>query len=253
MQLQHQPFVVLDIETTGLDPLFDQPVEIAAVRIVGGQVQAAFATLIDPIIPVPAQASGVHHITDSDVKGQPTPAQARAAVLGIVHEGDVLVAHNAEFDRSFMRALDRWRWLCTMRMAKHLWPHAPDFKNQTLRYFLKVELPALDVQSHRGMPDVLATAGILACGLETYLAKGGADDTHALLEFVAAPLRVERMPFGQHKGKLLGDVAADYLQWALTGAEVVRKDADLRASLEAELASRKRAMPPPAAPQLGAA
>lgn len=239
MRLSEQPFVVIDVETTGLDPLFDQPVELAAVRMVGGCIEASFASLVDPIIAIPAQASGVHHITDADVKGQPTPAQARAAMLGLVREGDVIVAHNALFDRSFMRALERWSWLCTMRMAKHLWPHAPDFKNQTLRYFLNVALPRLDVQSHRSMPDVLATAGILASGLETYLAQGGPDDTKTLLEFVASPLRIERMPFGQHRGKLLAQVEIDYLQWALTGAEVVCKDADLRASIEGELGRRQ--------------
>lgn len=239
MRLCEQPFVIVDVETTGLDPMFDQPVELAAVRMVGGRIEASFASLVDPIIAIPAQASGVHHITDADVRGQPTPAQARAAILGLVREGDVIVAHNADFDRSFMRGLERWSWLCTMRMAKHLWPHAPDFKNQTLRYFLKVELPRLDVQSHRSVPDVLATAGILARGLETYLAQGEPDDTKALLEFVAAPLRVERMPFGQHRGRLLTDVDADYLQWALNSAEVVRKDTDLRASIEGELSRRQ--------------
>ena len=241
MTLHEQTFVVVDVETTGLDPLIDQPVEICAARVVDGRIEATYATLVNPGIPIRPDASAIHHLTDELVASGLTPADARAGLGAFIAPGSILVAHNASFDSAFLSRISAAPWLCTMRLAKHLWPAAPNYSNQTLRYYLKATLPALDVQAHRAMPDVLATTALLARGIETYLARGETDDSAALLDFVRAPLRIERMPFGQHKGKALAEVDSDYLRWAINEAQAVRKDADLRASLEAELLSRARA------------
>jgi len=242
--LNEQPFVVVDVETTGLDPLIDQPVEICAARVIGGRVESTFATLVNPGIPIRPDASAIHHLTDDDVAGGLPPIQARAQLARFIAPGDVLVAHNASFDRSFLAGVSAAPWLCTLRMAKHLWPDAPNHSNQTLRYYLKVRMPTFEAQAHRGMPDVFATSSILDQGIKAYLSAGGVDEAVAFVAFVNAPLRIECMPFGQHKGKSLAEVDTDYLRWAASEAEAVRKDADLRSALHAELARRERRITP---------
>ncbi len=64
-------FIAFDLETTGTVPGVDQIVEIGAVRFIDGQPEAIFATLIDPLRPIPPGASAVNGISDDMVRGKP--------------------------------------------------------------------------------------------------------------------------------------------------------------------------------------
>lgn len=100
------PIVVMDVETCGLDPEKHGVVEFAAVRFEMGMPVKRFGTLVDPCMPIPAEASEIHGIKDEDVDGKPTLAQAiiEAAPLLV---GAYPAAYNASFDRSFiLPALD---------------------------------------------------------------------------------------------------------------------------------------------------
>lgn len=103
--------LAIDVETTGLDPTRDAVVELAAVGIridpATGQYDALrtlFTSLVDPGRS-PAAAPAVHHLTARDV--QPDPAQALAGVLDAVQafRPHLPVAHNADFDNSFLPGL----------------------------------------------------------------------------------------------------------------------------------------------------
>src|SRR5262245_47812909 len=66
------PLAVVDTETTGRDPARgDRVIEIAVVHFDQGKVAARHELLVDPGIPIPAEASAVHGISDADVKGKP--------------------------------------------------------------------------------------------------------------------------------------------------------------------------------------
>lgn len=102
----HHRIVALDLETTGLSASWDRIIEFAAVRWEDGRETASFAALVNPGCPIPADATRVHGITDAMVREMPSVEEILPAFLEFCH-ADVLVAHNARFDASFLRAACR--------------------------------------------------------------------------------------------------------------------------------------------------
>ncbi len=100
--LAAQRYVVFDLESTGLQPTAgDGLLSIGAVRLRDTEVVDRFTTLVDPGRPIPPAGMAYHGITDEAVRGAPGPAAAIAAFLDFAG-GDVLVAHNAAFDRTLL-------------------------------------------------------------------------------------------------------------------------------------------------------
>ena len=128
--------IVLDTETTGLDPLTgDRVIEVAAVELVNllptGEV---FHSLIDPERDIPAEASRIHGFTNGDVAGKPKFAGIADALLAFLGDSQI-IAHNAPFDFGFLDAellrcnrpaLDRRRMIDSLAMAKARYPGMPN-------------------------------------------------------------------------------------------------------------------------------
>ena len=218
---------VLDVETTGLKPEEgDLAVEVAAVLIavktdgdVIVQKQGARSSFVNPHRPIPPQASGVHHIIDTDVLEAPDLDAALDLTLRPfgLDAVDICAAHNSNFDRSFLPALADRQWIDTCQCAKHIWPDAPNFKNQTLRYWLNLDLPRNG--AHRALEDATVTAHILARMLSERT-------VNELLELSGKPVLLEKVSFGKHYGKQWNQVPADYLNWIwreMAGRETLRK------------------------------
>ncbi len=214
-------FAVIDVETTGLDPAVDRVVEIAAVTVENDNIVSNYQALVNPGIRIPATASAIHHITDQDVRDCPTFDEVwRVLYNTIIDPSDVLVAHNAPFDRSFLPDTGK-RWLDTRRLAQHLYPDAPNYQNQTLRYWLGIDVIA---DAHHASDDALVTAMLLIHMLRECQKRGIED----VLSYAESPVNVSVMPFGKYKGERLADVPVSYLGWLLT----TNIDADLRHSIE---------------------
>jgi DNA polymerase-3 subunit epsilon len=95
------PVALLDVETTGRDASTDRVVELGIVIWRNGDVAERHNWLINPGIPIPAEASSVHQITDEMVKDKPRfedVAHEIAAALA----GCIPAAYNAAFDRAFL-------------------------------------------------------------------------------------------------------------------------------------------------------
>jgi hypothetical protein len=88
--------VVIDTETTGLDTNSARIVQMAAVRIVKGRIadEAPFVTLVDPGEPIPAAATAVYGVADTDVAGAPGFVAAYAALRDYVGT-DLIVARRS--------------------------------------------------------------------------------------------------------------------------------------------------------------
>ena len=155
-------FAVIDFETSGLSPLMgDRALEIAAVIVENGEVRESWQSLMNPGIPVPAFITQLTGITQAMVRDAPPPKQVMAEVAEFVG-GATLVAHNASFDKKFWEhELDRIRirqrpsFLCTLLIARRLYPWADNHRLQTL-----VELHNIQPEGeyHRALADASMTA-----------------------------------------------------------------------------------------------
>lgn len=121
-------FVVFDIETTGLSPVGDRIIELGLIRTdFSGNPLGYWSTFVNPKRPV--AATEIHGIRDADVLSAPTFDECADEFLSKI-KGQVLVAHNASFDHSFVRVeLARSGWelpdipvVCTMLESRHFLP-----------------------------------------------------------------------------------------------------------------------------------
>jgi DNA polymerase III epsilon subunit family exonuclease len=96
-------FVVLDVETTGLDPVNDRVCEIGAIKVQSGREVGRYHSLINPQRAIPAEASKKNGINDEMVKSAPTFPSIGPDLRRFL-AGTVLVAQNAQFDLSFLNA-----------------------------------------------------------------------------------------------------------------------------------------------------
>jgi DNA polymerase-3 subunit epsilon len=128
--------IVLDTETTGLDPLTgDRVIEVAAVELFNLlPTGEAFHRVIDPERDIPAEASRIHGFTNGDVGGKPKFAAIAGQLLKFLGDADI-IAHNAPFDFGFLDAelfrcqrppLDRSRMIDSLAMAKARFPGMPN-------------------------------------------------------------------------------------------------------------------------------
>ena len=94
-------FVVFDIETTGFSPVDNRIIEIGAVRVSDGVIKDKFSAFVNPKTPIPFEIQNLTHITDNMVIGEPEIDVILPKFLEFIGD-DALVAHNANFDMSFI-------------------------------------------------------------------------------------------------------------------------------------------------------
>jgi len=125
--------IVLDTETTGLDPARDRIVEIGAVELENHMPTGrTFHEYLDPQMAMPAEAFAVHGLGDEFLRGKPLFEEKADAFRAFV-SGAALVIHNASFDMGFLNAemercgrgrLDDLKVIDTLGMARERYPGA---------------------------------------------------------------------------------------------------------------------------------
>jgi DNA polymerase III epsilon subunit family exonuclease len=167
-------YCVLDFETTGLDPVRDEVVEFAAVRVEDGEPGLHLASLCKPSGPIPYGAVRIHGITDRMVRFAAPFSEHLPGLLDFIG-GDTLVGHNLAFDFGFLRTACQHAGLdfappqlCTLRMARTLFPHLPSRALGEVARHLGVKLET----SHRALGDAMTTARILLKMLDMTSAPG---------------------------------------------------------------------------------
>lgn len=136
--MTHRPLVFLDIETTGGSPKDSRITEIGALRVEGGKVVGTFNELLNPEQHVPSFITRMTGISD-DMLWEAPLFHGIAAELELFLDEAVFVAHNVNFDYSFIKAafgeigthfnMDR---CCTARLSRRLYPDQPRHSLDTI-------------------------------------------------------------------------------------------------------------------------
>lgn len=220
-----------DFETTNVDPKEAHPIEFGL-----HSNSLLVSKLIKPPIPIPPDTSAIHHIIDEDVANEEpweVVKETLKEVISKMGEMPILVAHNAEYERTVMGEFIPVIWVCTYKAALRVWPEAPNHKNETLRYWLGLGDDRgrnCGQHPHSAYHDARVTFSLFVELLK-----------HASFEDMVAwteqPAKLPRMPMGKHRGMDWKDVPAGYLNWCLAQADMRE---DVKFCCRTELERRRK-------------
>lgn len=230
-----RPLVFFDLETTGTNIQSDRIVEISVVKLMPDGTVHRHSQRVNPGMPIPAEATAVHHITDADVADKPTFEQIAQKVADKFRGCDIAGFNSNRFDlplldQEFFRAGIEFDFskcrLIDVQTIYH--KKEPRTLEAAYRYYCGRELAE---RAHSALGDTEATMDVLLAQLEHYADLPG--EVGALSEFACNNRNVdiagrliyddrgrEVFNFGQHKGKLAVDVLRDfpgYATWILNG------------------------------------
>lgn len=167
-QSLQESYVVFDIETTGFSPKHNRIIEIGAVKVVEGKIVDQFSEFVNPQVPIPYQIEKLTGINDRMVMEAETIDVILPRFLEFC-EGSVMVAHNADFDMSFIFSnaeqlgyVINPTILDTVAMARVLMPQLGNYKLNNVAKHLGVNLE----NHHRAVDDATCTGEIFVKFIE---------------------------------------------------------------------------------------
>lgn len=155
-------YVALDVETTGLDPYFDEVIEVSAVRYKDGAAVGSFTSLVKPNNEVDEFITELTGITNDMLANAPALPEVLPQLLNFVGSS-VIVGHNVNFDINFIYdTVSRCNlgafsndFIDTMRIARLAFKGLENYRLTTL---VKV-FGIANIPQHRAEADCLAAAG----------------------------------------------------------------------------------------------
>lgn len=226
------PIVFFDLETTGLDIANDRIVEIAYIKVYPNGNEESFTYRINPGMPIPADATAVHGITDEDVKDCPTFKEMAKKIAADFKGADLAGYNSARFDlpmlaEEFLRA-DVDIDLSTRKMVDvQTIFHKKEQRTLSAAYkfYCKADL----TDAHAAMADTQATYEILKAQLDVY--PDLQNDMAFLADYTCTSKNVdfagrivyndkgvEVINFGKYKGQPVADVLQNdpgYYGWIM--------------------------------------
>lgn len=213
--------IFYDTETTGISASKDYIIEIAAYDPVSDRT---FEALINPGVPIPAEATNIHGISDAMVADKPSFGEVGRQFIEFCGEDAILIAHNNDaFDVHFLRsefgrhdiAMPEWRFIDTLKWARRYRPDLPRHALQFLREVYGFEAN----NAHRALDDVIMMHQIFHCMIDDL----SYEQVYALLN---QERTLKHMPFGKYQGKPLKEVPDDYVAWMHKNGAFDRKEND---------------------------
>lgn len=259
MQLRLQrPIIFFDLETTGTNITHDRIVEISIIKVLPSGEEQERTRRINPEMPIPAEATAIHHITDADVANEPTFRQLAKSLAEIFADCDIAGFNSNRFDiplllEEFHRAgivldLSKTRFVDVQTIYHKMEPRN---LSAAYKYYCGQDLEA----AHSANADTRATLEVLKAQLDKYPEL--TNDVKALSEFSCHNRNVdfagrliyndankEVINFGKYKGQLAEDVLRrdpGYYSWVQQGDfQQNTKDAFARIILRIDAARRTK-------------
>ena len=212
-----QDFLFFDTETTG------NTEKDVLCQIAYKHNSEEFSALYKPSIPIPPEASAVHHITNKMVAEKPAFKESTdyATIKTLFEKGEpIAVAHNAKFDIAMFKkeGIEIPKFICTLRLSRYLDKEnkIPRYNLQYLRYFLGIEIEA---QAHDALGDVKVLEALFE-RLKTKMVElvGEEKALPEMLAISSRPSLMHTFTFGKHNEKAIADIAKSdkgYLEWLL--------------------------------------
>jgi DNA polymerase-3 subunit epsilon len=243
--LLQRTLAVIDLETTGANPVTDRAVEISVLKIAVSGALEQKTQRLNPGVPIPPGATAVHGISDADVADQPRFAEVARNLLHLLDDCDLCGFNRKRFDlplliAEFARAslpfsLNGRAIIDPMQIY-----HA--YERRDLAAAVRFYCGREHVEAHSAAGDAAATIEVLDSMLGRYadLPRGIADlsarfENRHVVDLAGKFVRIDGevvFAFGKYKGRRLCDIATEdrsYLDWIVGGEfheqskEVVRK------------------------------
>jgi DNA polymerase-3 subunit epsilon len=226
-----RPLAVIDLETTGTNPLFDRIVEASVLKLFPDGERQHLTRRLNPGVPIPAEASAVHGIVDADVAHEPCFRDVAADLLRLLDACDLCGFNLKRFDLRLLQAEFQRVGLALVLAGRAIIDpmeifHA--YERRDLAAAVRFYLGREHSSGHCAAADALATAEVLDAMLARYTdLPRAAPDLH---QHFQDPNTVDterrftrvrdhiRFAFGKYRGQALGEIARldpDYLRWML--------------------------------------
>jgi DNA polymerase-3 subunit epsilon len=226
-----KPIIFFDLETTGTDHARDRIVELAFIKIFPDGKRDKFVRRINPGIPIPAESTAIHGISDEDVKNCPTFRQIAHNLFDWMRGCDLGGYNSSKFDLPLL-AEEFLRCDINVDFTER---HMVDVQ----QVFFKMEARTLSAayafycnkelnNAHSAEADIEATIEVLEAQLERYNnLNGDVPSLHKFTnndEYVDYARRIvlkDGQPvfnFGKHKGRKVEDVFTEepqYYDWMM--------------------------------------
>jgi len=202
---------VLDCETTGLvDPI--DIVEVGWAKIgLDLEVIEEYASLVNPRRDIPCEASAINGIRTAMVQGEPFIED-----IVFPKEECILIGHNVAYDYPLVAPyMNIVGTICTMILARRVLPDAPAHSLAVLSCYCDLPMQL----NHRAQADVRDTLGLL-----DYMMEGLGWDLPKVFDYVNTPVRLDKFPWGKHKGVEMEKVPYSYITWVINNATNIDRD-----------------------------
>ncbi|MCH5223335.1 MAG: 3'-5' exonuclease [Muribaculaceae bacterium] len=245
-----RPLVFFDLETTGTDVVKDRIVEISLIKVYPDGREDRQCWRINPTVEIPAASTAVHHITNEDVKDEPTFRDLAETLLNLFEDSDIAGFNSNKFDvpllmEEFTRCGVKFdlygRKLIDVQNIYH--KMEPRTLIAAYRYYCGEELEG----AHSAMADTEATYAVLKEQIQKYkeldndidcLAKASGSDKN--LDLAARIVRNDKgepiFNFGKHKGKTVREIVKkdpSFITWMMQ-SEFAKNTKDVVARLKYE-------------------
>ncbi len=145
-KLENLEFSAIDIETTGLSPIYNEILEIGVIRFNKNIKISEFQQLIRPVKPIPEETIKIHGIQNKTVQNSPPIEEVLPAFLSFI-QNSILVIQNSKFDLSFLihyttmiqRKFPVLPVFCTLQLTRKYYPNLQRYKLSYLKEYFNIK------------------------------------------------------------------------------------------------------------------